>query len=165
MSKLLISFASGLVFAVGLGLAGMVQPEKVLGFLDFTGTWDPTLAVVMGAALAVDLVLFPVLLKRKRPLFDANWHLPVQTLIDRRLVGGAVLFGAGWGLSGVCPGPALMAMTTLDTEPLVFGVAMLGGMAIFHVVAAFGPAKQLAPATPPVATAGEPAFATASVDG
>lgn len=152
MGKLVISFASGLVFAVGLGLAGMVQPDKVLGFLDVAGTWDPTLALVMGAALAVDLVLFPVLLRRKRPLFDQFWHLPVQTRIDRRLLGGAVLFGAGWGLSGVCPGPALMAMTTLDTEPLVFGAAMLAGMGLFHAVQALHRSKQgeLAPTVPAV---------------
>ncbi len=164
MGNLLISFASGIIFAGGLGLAGMVQPEKVLGFLDVAGTWDPTLAVVMGAALAVDLVVFPLLLRRKQPLLDSRWHLPIQTNIDRRLIGGAVLFGAGWGLSGVCPGPALMAMATLDAEPLVFGAAMLGGMGLFHAVAALTQPSKAAPVAPRGLGAGEPALTT-GIDG
>ena len=141
MNKLLISFVSGSIFAIGLGLAGMTDPAKVLGFLDVFGVWDPSLALVMGAALAVDLALFPLLLRKKRPWLDHVWHLPKQTQIDRKLVAGAAIFGAGWGLSGVCPGPGLMALTTLRTEPLVFGGSMLLGMAIFHAVTARSAAK------------------------
>jgi uncharacterized membrane protein YedE/YeeE len=136
MRKLAIAFVSGVLFAVGLGLAGMTQPSKVLGFLDFFGTWDPTLAVVMGSALAVDVVAFAWILKRKQPLTDTTWHLPTRAKIDAPLLTGAALFGLGWGLSGVCPGPALVSLTTLKAQPLTFGVAMLAGMGVYHAVEA-----------------------------
>jgi len=137
MKKIAFAFASGLLFAVGLGVAGMTQPSKVLGFLDVAGTWDPSLAFVMGAALAVDFVAFSVILRRPRPRIDAVFHLPTLTRVDARLVGGAVLFGLGWGLSGVCPGPAVVAVASAQPEVLVFVAAMAGGMGTFHAVEAW----------------------------
>jgi uncharacterized membrane protein YedE/YeeE len=134
MKQGLAAAAAGFLFAVGLGLAGMLKPEVVRGFLDFTGSWNPSLALVMGAALAFGSVAFALVLKRPAPLWEPQFHLPQSQAIDVRLLGGAALFGAGWGLAGVCPGPSLVAVTTLDAGPLVFAAAMVGGMALFHVI-------------------------------
>lgn len=161
MTKQLIPFVSGLLFALGLGLAGMTQPARVFGFLDVFGTWDPTLAVVMGAALAVDLLAFAWIFRRNKPLQAEQFHLPTQTRIDRPLLLGAVLFGAGWGLSGVCPGPGLVALASGQLEALVFAAAMLAGMGAFHAVQALRNAQR-----PVVALGGErQAWATAAIDG
>ena len=121
---------AGVVFAIGLGLAGMTQPQKVLAFLDVTGDWDPSLAFVMAAALLVDFAAFRFILRQPKPLFDGRFHLPLLHAIDAKLLGGAALFGAGWGLSGYCPGPALVALTTGQPEAWVFGAAMVLGMGL-----------------------------------
>lgn len=121
----LVAFASGLLFALGLGIGGMTKPSKVIGFLDVAGDWDPSLAFVMGAALVVYGVTARVVLRRDRPLFDAKFFLPTRKQIDAPLVVGAMLFGVGWGLSGYCPGPAIVSSVTGATDTLVFTAAMI----------------------------------------
>jgi len=130
--RLLASAASGALFAVGLALSGMTDPQRVRAFLDVTGAWDPSLALVMGGAVGVGLLLYGPTLARPRPLLDVQFHLPVKTRVDLPLLGGAVLFGVGWGLSGYCPGPALMSLVTLQPAAFLFVVPMLTGMAAFH---------------------------------
>lgn len=125
---LLSALLSGCLFGIGLAMAGMTEPAKVLGFLDVIGAWDPTLVLVMGGALAVTLPAFTLILRRTQPLLAAKFELPVRRDIDRSLVVGAVLFGIGWGLAGLCPGPAI-ALIFLDPGlALPFLVAMLVGM-------------------------------------
>ncbi len=126
----LIAFCSGLLFAIGLGVAGMAQPSKVIAFLDVAGAWDPSLAFVMGGAIAIYAPVAWLLRRRSRTVLGSSLELPTATAIDRRLLFGAALFGVGWGLSGYCPGPALISLTTLATPALVFGLAMLTGMAM-----------------------------------
>jgi len=132
MPLLLASFVCGLVFGFGLLISGMMSPTKVLGFLDIfgigNGTWDPTLAVVMAAALAVAGVGFAVIRPRAAPLFAEKSLWPTKTDIDRPLIVGAVLFGVGWGLVGLCPGPALENLATLSPQVIVFVIAMAAGM-------------------------------------
>jgi uncharacterized membrane protein YedE/YeeE len=136
--RLGLSFTAGLVFAAGLVLSGMTQPLKVMGFLDITavtqgpfpGLWDPTLAFVMGGAVCVTLLAFAWTHRiASKPLLASQFHTPLSLQIDLPLVGGAVLFGAGWGLAGYCPGPAL-ASALLSTDALIFTGAMLVGMLI-----------------------------------
>jgi uncharacterized membrane protein YedE/YeeE len=127
----IIAFLCGLVFAVGLGLSGMTHPSKVLGFLDVAGAWDPSLACVMGGALGVNLLLFPRILERARPLLDTTFHVPAKRAVDLRLLAGAALFGAGWGIAGYCPGPAVVTAASGAVPAIVFALAMLGGMALF----------------------------------
>lgn len=124
----LVAFACGLVFALGLGISGMTRPDRVLGFLDFTGNWDPTLAFVMGGAVAVGLASFPLILRRRRPILGESFGLPTRTAIDLPLLVGAAIFGVGWGLSGWCPGPAIVSLVTLEPAVLVFVAAMAAGL-------------------------------------
>ena len=123
----------GLIFGAGLLISGMVQPTKVLAFLDIFGAWDPSLAVVMVAALAVSIPGFMLASRRSRPLFAAQSFWPTKTQIDPRLVLGATLFGVGWGLVGLCPGPALESLATLSPGVIGFVVAMVGGMALHEI--------------------------------
>jgi uncharacterized membrane protein YedE/YeeE len=120
----------GLVFGAGLLISGMVQPTKVLGFLDIFGAWDPSLAVVMAAALAVSVPGFRLANGRSRPLLADQSFWPTRNQIDRPLIMGAALFGIGWGLVGLCPGPALESLATLSPGILVFVAAMAGGMTL-----------------------------------
>lgn len=144
------AFAFGLLFAVGLGLSGMTQPAKVTGFLDIAGNWDPTLAFVMGGAVLVGFVAFPLILRRPHPLLADRFALPTRTAIDAPLLVGAVLFGVGWGLAGYCPGPAVVSLVTLSPAVIVFVVAMGIGFMIGDR------ARQLlARAEPQLATKGE----------
>lgn len=129
MSKLSV-LASGLLFAIGLGVAGMTQPSRVLGFLDVLGAWDPSLMFVMLGAIAVYMPVFWV----ARRVLTPRLHLPTRKDIDVRLVAGSAMFGVGWGLAGYCPGPALVSLTTLTGSALVFGVAMLAGMRLHRVL-------------------------------
>jgi uncharacterized protein len=126
------SFVAGLLFAAGLGIAGMTQPQKIISFLDITGRWDPSLMFVMGGALAVHLISYRLITRRKSPLFDNSFHIPNRTDIDFKLIGGSALFGIGWGLSGYCPGPAVVALTAPGTLIFAFFLSMLGGMIIFE---------------------------------
>jgi uncharacterized membrane protein YedE/YeeE len=127
-----VEFAIGLLFGWGLMLAGMTDPGKVLGFLDLAGAWDPSLAFVMGGAIAVGFFAFGLAKKRTTNFFGGAMHLPTSKDIDKRLVIGALLFGAGWGLAGFCPGPGIVSMAAGEFKALVFVVAMLAGMAVFE---------------------------------
>lgn len=123
------AFACGLLFGAGLLISGMAQPAKVLNFLDLFGTWDPSLALVMAAALAVSGLGFAIA-KNRKPLLAAQSFWPTRSEIDSPLLAGAVLFGAGWGLVGLCPGPALVDLATLSPQVIVFVIAMTAGMAL-----------------------------------
>src|SRR3979409_682070 len=123
----------GLIFGTGLLVSGMEQPTKVLGFLDIFGAWDPSLAVVMAAALAVAVPGFMLARSRSRPVLAGQYFWPGKSEIDVPLVLGAGLFGIGWGLVGLCPGPALESLATLSPGVIVFVAAMAGGMALHDV--------------------------------
>jgi len=127
-----IEFAIGLMFGLGLLLSGMTDPGKVLGFLDLFGAWDPSLAFVMGGAIAVGLVGFTVAQRRSSTWLGEPIELPRSTGIDRRLVVGSLLFGAGWGLAGFCPGPALVTLGAGVDKAVVFVLAMGLGMGLFE---------------------------------
>jgi uncharacterized protein len=124
------SFVCGLIFGFGLLISGMTQPAKVLGFLDIFGRWDPTLAFVMAAALVVAGIGYALLRRRKRPVLAAQYLWPTRADVDRRLVVGSMLFGIGWGLVGLCPGPALVNLASLMPSVMVFVLAMATGMII-----------------------------------
>lgn len=132
--QIVIALLVGLVFGLGLLVSGMTEPARVLGFLDLAGRWNPSLAFVMGGAIAVALPAFVVAARRQRTLTGAPLQLPTATRIDRRLVLGALAFGAGWGLAGLCPGPALALIATGNGKVLVFVASMLVGMGMFEVV-------------------------------
>jgi hypothetical protein len=123
-----VAFAAGLLFALGLGIGGMTQPSKVIGFLDVAGDWDPSLAFVMGGALLVYATIARLVLARPRPLLEAKFFVPTRRDLDPPLVVGAVLFGAGWGLAGYCPGPALVSLASGRASVVVFVAAMVLGM-------------------------------------
>ena len=127
-----LAFVAGLVFGLGLLLSGMADPAKVLGFLDLAGAWDPSLMFVMGGAVGVGVVAFAAARRRTRSLLGDPMQLPTATHVDRRLLAGALLFGAGWGLAGFCPGPALVALGLRQGKAVVFVAAMLAGMAAFE---------------------------------
>lgn len=125
------AYASGVLFAIGLGISGMTHPSKVLAFLDVAGAWDPSLAFVMAGALVVDVVLFRVILRRRAPLFAPAFVVPARDRpVDARLVGGAAVFGVGWGLGGFCPGPALVSLAGAAAPVVAFAAAMVGSMVV-----------------------------------
>ena len=126
------SLLAGLVFGFGLLISGMADPNKVLGFLDLAGPWDPSLALVMGGAIAVGLVAFAVARQRTVSFLGAEMKLPSARHIDRRLILGSVLFGVGWGVAGLCPGPALVSIGTGQIKAVVFVSAMVAGMGVFE---------------------------------
>ena len=133
----LIAFGSGLVFGLGLIISGMANPAKVLGFLDLAGAWDPSLAFVMGGAVLVTAAGFALLRRRRASLSGEPLRWPTATPVDVRLAVGSLAFGAGWGLAGFCPGPALVAASAGVSEALIFVAAMVAGMAIFSVLEKF----------------------------
>lgn len=124
-------FLVGLLFGLGLMLSGMTDPGKVLGFLDLAGAWNPSLALVMGGAIAVGLAAFAVAKKRTLTFLGGALYWPNNTAVDKRLVLGSLVFGAGWGLAGFCPGPAVVSLASGQPKAAVFVVAMLAGMAMF----------------------------------
>lgn len=126
------SFLAGLVFGIGLIVAGMANPAKVQAFLDLAGAWDPSLALVMAGAIAVGAGAFALMRGRTRSLLGAPMKLPTARDIDRRLVLGSVVFGVGWGLAGICPGPALVLVGSGSLQGAVFLLAMLAGSAAFE---------------------------------
>ncbi|HEY8066973.1 MAG TPA: DUF6691 family protein [Methylosinus sp.] len=131
MSKSTIAaFAIGLLFGLGLCISGMILPSKVKGFLDVAGPWDPSLGLVMGGAVGVGLIAFRVARGRSRALLGDEMRLPTNQRIDAPLVIGATIFGIGWGLGGVCPGPAIVDLAFLDPQMIVFVLAMSAGMAL-----------------------------------
>ena len=133
MRQSLIGLASGVIFGAGLALSGMLDPSRVRGFLDLFGAWDPTLAFVMGGALLVMSLAWLVQKRMKAPVCAECFNLPGTTRIDGRLLGGSAIFGIGWGLAGLCPGPGLASFATYPRYALVFVGAMLLGMALFHL--------------------------------
>ena len=139
MKQRLVTFFAGVVFAVGLGISGMTNPAKVIGFLDVTGAWDPSLALVMGGAIGVHVLFAQWSKKAVRPLWADAFVLPKRSDVDGRLIAGAALFGLGWGTAGYCPGPALVSLVGLTTGALTFCASMVAGIAIFHV---FGTARR-----------------------
>ena len=130
----IIEFFVGLLFGIGLLVSGMTDPAKVQGFLDLAGAWDPSLAFVMGGAILVGLVAFAVAKRRTRTFLGGAMHLPTSRDIDRRLMIGSLLFGAGWGLAGFCPGPGLVSMGAGEPKAALFVAAMIGGMLLFEVL-------------------------------
>lgn len=132
--RLAVSAVAGFVFGLGLLVSGMTQPAKVIAFLDVTRAWDPSLMVVMASALAINaLVYWRLARRRPTPLFEPAFHLPTRRDIDLRLVLGAALFGIGWGLGGLCPGPGQVAAAGGSVAALAFVAAMLAGMRLQHV--------------------------------
>jgi len=127
MKRIVAAFLAGAVFGLGLVVGRMSDPNVVLGFLDVAGDFDPSLLFVMAGAVGTTLVAFRFVLRRERPLFDGDFHLPTAKVVDARLVGGAALFGVGWGLSGYCPGPLLVGVAGGSATALLFLPAMLVG--------------------------------------
>ena len=127
---------AGLVFGLGLCLSGMTDPRKVLGFLDLAGAWDPSLAFVMGGAVAVAFVAFRVAVRRGSSFSGEPLHLPAARAIDARLIAGSLIFGAGWGLVGLCPGPAIVDVGFLDGDAALFVLSMATGMGLYATLAA-----------------------------
>lgn len=134
MNQLIISFVAALIFGLGLGLSGMTLPSKVLGFLDVAGNWDPSLMAVMAGAILVHAVSYRLIIKRPSPVLAGSFQVPTRRDIDWKLVVGAAIFGLGWGLGGICPGPALVDLMTFKTPILFFVGSMILGMALFQVI-------------------------------
>ncbi|MFD1217868.1 YeeE/YedE family protein [Microbulbifer celer] len=133
MNKVTISaFVSGLIFSFGLLLSGMANPEKVLGFLDLFGAWDPSLGLVMGGAIAVGLPAFLVAKKRAVAILGDPIRLPTKRTLDRRLILGSLVFGIGWGIAGFCPGPGIVATGAGEAGAVTFVLAMVAGMLAFR---------------------------------
>jgi uncharacterized protein len=139
MPLILSAFASGLLFGLGLIVSQMVNPAKVLGFLDIFGAWDPSLGLVMGGAVLVSGLGYAIAKSRGGPVLAPRLEIPTRRDLDPRLIGGAALFGIGWGLVGLCPGPSLTALTFGPWQVFVFVAAMIAGMALFRIVPADWP--------------------------
>ncbi|TKI06488.1 YeeE/YedE family protein [Martelella alba] len=129
---ILFSLLSGLLFGLGLIVSGMANPAKVIGFLDITRVWDPSLAFVMGGAISVGFFAFRAAFRRAAPWYGEKMHLPTARQIDKRLIGGSLIFGVGWGLAGICPGPGLVLLGMGAVKGWLFVAAMIIGMLIFE---------------------------------
>ena len=139
--RTMTALLAGLVFGIGLIVSGMTNPAKVLGFLDLAGRWDPSLALVMGGAIALGVLAFQMARRRSESLLGEPMRLPAATRVDRRLLLGALAFGVGWGLAGFCPGPGLASLASGGVKPAIFSGAMIAGMALYELlgrVAALG---------------------------
>ncbi len=134
LKMILFAFASGLIFGLGLILAGMANPAKVLGFLDVAGTWDPSLAFVMAGAIMIGFLAFLFAKKRTQSFLGLPMQMPTNQLIDKRLVFGSAIFGIGWGLAGICPGPGIVLLGAGETKGLVFVSALVLGVLIFRLI-------------------------------
>jgi uncharacterized protein len=145
------AFAAGLVFGLGLLISGMADPAKVLGFLDLAGAWDPSLALVMAGAIGVGFFAFRIAGGRTASFIGEPMRLPSARDIDVRLVGGSLLFGTGWGLVGLCPGPALVALGSGQAKALLFVAAMLAGMGLFELIERGRDLRSTSAAPPPPA--------------
>jgi hypothetical protein len=124
--KLVLSLFSGMIFSIGLVVSGMTNPKKVIGFLDIFGQWDYSLAFVMGGAVVINLLLFTWILKRK-PIYCKQHNLPDSTKVDSKLITGSIMFGIGWGLVGICPGPSVVNLVTGNSSAIIFFTAMVIG--------------------------------------
>jgi hypothetical protein len=138
----LVSLASGVLFGAGLAVSGMIDPARVRAFLDVGGVWDPTLAFVMGGAILPMIVAWAVVRRRARPIVAAEFHLPATRPIDVRLIAGAALFGIGWGLAGLCPGPAIASLAVAPIPALVFCIGMVAGFGLFRLVPPASPTRK-----------------------
>jgi uncharacterized membrane protein YedE/YeeE len=132
VKRLAVAAAAGALFAVGLALSGMTNPAKVIGFLDVTGAWDPSLAFVMGGAIGAHFLVARWAKKAKAPLLGGDFDVPASQVVDRRLLGGAALFGLGWGASGYCPGPAIVGAASLAPTTCLFLVTMVATIAAYR---------------------------------
>jgi uncharacterized protein len=141
--KNLVSFVVGFVFAIGLGISGMTQPAKVVGFLDVFGHWDPSLMFVMMGAIAVHAVSYRLIRRRSTPLLTTEWQVPGGREITRPLLLGAFIFGVGWGLGGYCPGPAVTALASMTAKPVYFVVSMIVGMLLHRAYRRMSPRESL----------------------
>jgi uncharacterized membrane protein YedE/YeeE len=139
--KLIFALITGLVFGTGIAISGMMDPAKVLNFFDLAGTWDPSLAFVMGGALVITFFGYRLAWKRNAPLFGGRFQVPTGTEIDTKLVGGSALFGIGWGIAGFCPGAAIPALGTGRWEVALFLVAVVAGFYVRRLLSSVGPAK------------------------
>lgn len=126
------ALVAGILFGAGLVVAGMTDPAKVLAFLTLNTNWDPTLIFVLGSAVVVASIGYALVGRRAAPLFEDEFHAPLSTLIDRRLLGGAAVFGLGWGIAGFCPGPALVGLMTFDPRAAIFLLAFVAGLLIYE---------------------------------
>jgi uncharacterized protein len=133
MQKIFV-LLSGLLFGAGLTISGMVNPAKILNFLDLTGQFDATLIFVMGAGLIVTTIGYQLIFKRGKPFFDGKFHLPTSEIIDVKLIGGAAMFGMGWGLSGFCPGPAIASLVFGYQQSIIFVAAMIVGTLLVRII-------------------------------
>lgn len=132
MKNSIAALIVGFIFALGLGLSGMTQPQKVIGFLDLFGSWDPSLMFVMIGAIGVHFFTYKLIRRRKTPLLAMDWHVPTKKEVTPALIFGSLIFGVGWGLAGVCPGPAITSLASFESAPLIFVASMLVGMFIFR---------------------------------
>ena len=127
MKSAMAALFCGIVFGLGLSISEMINPARVIGFLDIAGEWDLTLMLVMGSALAVTVIGFPLITRKAHPLLAEKFSLPTKTSLDMPLLSGAVLFGIGWGLAGLCPGPAIAGLASLEPSIFLFVAAMVAG--------------------------------------
>jgi uncharacterized membrane protein YedE/YeeE len=133
MSLMVAAFASALLFGIGLGVSGMTLPSKVLGFLDVTGDWDPSLLAVMMGAILVHSISYRLIAKRESPVLVSKFQIPTRRDIDWKLVLGSAIFGAGWGLAGLCPGPALVGVVTAEAPVVIFVASMVAGIYLHNI--------------------------------
>lgn len=136
MLRVVSAAAIGLVFGTGIVVSGMANPAKVLNFFDVFGTWDPSLLLVMGSALAVTFIGYRFVLRRPAPVFDRKFHLPTKRDLDVPLIAGSAVFGIGWGIAGFCPGGAIPALGSFEPSPLIFVAAMIGGILLANGIKA-----------------------------
>lgn len=134
MPQILAALLAGALFGLGLSVSQMINPEKVLSFLDFFGAWDPSLALVMLGAVSVSTIVFRLALKQPRPLLAGTFQVPSRSDIDSRLIVGGVIFGLGWGLVGWCPGPAIASLALAHVESFIFVAAMIAGMLLYRLL-------------------------------
>lgn len=135
--QILVAFLVGFIFSLGLGISGMTQPHKVLAFLNLKGHWDPTLIMVMGGAAIVHFFAYRSIKGKESPLFDLKFHVPTSREITPQLVTGSIIFGIGWGIGGLCPGPALVSLASGLETPVIFVISMFIGMLLNRVVQSF----------------------------
>lgn len=134
MARILAALIAGLVFGAGIAVSGMINPAKVLNFFDFFGSWDPSLAFVMGGALAVTAIGYRLVLRRPKPLLDGAFHLPTKHALDMPLLAGAAVFGIGWGIAGFCPGGSIPALGLGETSAAIFVAAMIAGIVLARLL-------------------------------
>ncbi|MEL6878426.1 MAG: DUF6691 family protein [Pseudomonadota bacterium] len=144
MRHIVIALTTGILFGGGLVLSDMVNPARVLAFLDIFGDWDPALAFVMGGAMIPFAIAFAISRKLREPFMNTQFYIPENRIIDRQLIAGAAIFGAGWGLAGYCPGPAIAGFAFADWQPILFVLAMLAGMWLNRLYADFSSKRAIA---------------------